>query len=272
MRSVRAKVWFILLVAVPLLAACIAIYAENVSLHWGFSTLHNRYTFTINFGRLWIHCSPPAKHTPAEVQAWEELKRLRNDDLELTVFHSEGASLAEPLFRTGSIGSKLQQLRGVSDQPFLRALDSPNKFVAALVLLDERHSSTGGAPPIWFIDHRNGVPLLSLGHPTHGKDWPVGISRHVAMSQMRIDVDLLDEYRNIWHEKLDQSIVSLNVWWIVAVTFIPALLVTTRFLRRKSRVRAGRCVRCGYDLRASTGVCPECGAPIPKNAATPSTV
>lgn len=272
MRSLRAKLWITFLAAVPLVAACFAVYAKHVSHHWGFSTLHNRYTFTIEFGQLWIHCSPPANRTPAEARAWEELKRLRNDDLELTVFHSKGVSLAEPLFRPGSVGSKLQHLRGASDQPFLRALDSPNKFVAAMVLLDARHSSTGGAPPTWLIDNRNGAPLLSGFHSARGVDWPDGISRHVAMSQMKVDVGLLDEFRNIWHEKLDSSILSLNLWWIVAFLFCPILSVTARLLQRVRRSRTGRCIRCGYDLRASTGVCPECGSPIPKNASTPSAV
>jgi hypothetical protein len=44
-----------------------------------------------------------------------------------------------------------------------------------------------------------------------------------------------------------------SVWWVI----------TQR--RRRVRNLPGHCGTCGYDLRASSGKCPECGASAPTN-------
>lgn len=52
-------------------------------------------------------------------------------------------------------------------------------------------------------------------------------------------------------------------WWII---FAVILFWPPRLLRHRENVRqgdVGHCAICGYDLRASTGRCPECGTAIP---------
>jgi hypothetical protein len=48
---------------------------------------------------------------------------------------------------------------------------------------------------------------------------------------------------------------------LVILGLLPLLLVSRRVTRKQGLVRSGYCGNCGYDLRASTDRCPECGTP-----------
>jgi len=50
-------------------------------------------------------------------------------------------------------------------------------------------------------------------------------------------------------------------YWPIAWLFaMPPAIAWQRHRVRQRRLRAGLCLRCGYDLRASAGRCPECGS------------
>ena len=77
------------------------------------------------------------------------------------------------------------------------------------------------------------------------------------------------------HGRMNQSILvadtaGLPLWALPAATaVIPALWATSELWRRRSRRKLGLCIQCGYDLRASAGRCPECGA-VPNAPPTPA--
>ncbi|MCC6682964.1 MAG: hypothetical protein IT445_18855 [Phycisphaeraceae bacterium] len=50
--------------------------------------------------------------------------------------------------------------------------------------------------------------------------------------------------------------------YLMALAATPIVIQLIRWLRRR-RTRQNMCASCGYDLRASTGSCPECGDVIP---------
>jgi peptidoglycan/LPS O-acetylase OafA/YrhL len=48
--------------------------------------------------------------------------------------------------------------------------------------------------------------------------------------------------------------------WILLGSILAAFVLRRRTRNRlEQRLRAGLCINCGYDLRATRGRCPECG-------------
>ena len=58
--------------------------------------------------------------------------------------------------------------------------------------------------------------------------------------------------------------------WLLSVLALPLpVLALFRWIGRSKRCAGGQCVACGYDLRASSDRCPECGAAVPETAPVP---
>jgi hypothetical protein len=58
--------------------------------------------------------------------------------------------------------------------------------------------------------------------------------------------------------------VVIPFWFIVVTCGFTPIVWLILAARCRQRVRSNRCVRCGYSLSGNTsGVCPECGAPVP---------
>jgi hypothetical protein len=53
--------------------------------------------------------------------------------------------------------------------------------------------------------------------------------------------------------------VGIPCWLIASVASIPLLKRGVGALRRRRRLSVGACPSCGYDLRATPAMCPECG-------------
>jgi hypothetical protein len=71
--------------------------------------------------------------------------------------------------------------------------------------------------------------------------------------------------RDLTYAQFDRNVYStltqfVMPHWTACLVFagLPLVGLVMR-LRRKRRHRAGLCASCGYDLRATTGRCPECG-------------
>ena len=55
------------------------------------------------------------------------------------------------------------------------------------------------------------------------------------------------------------SSVIMPFWLLLTLAAFPTALL---WQRDRRTVKPGCCLTCGYDLRASKKICPECGTPI----------
>jgi hypothetical protein len=110
-----------------------------------------------------------------------------------------------------------------------------------------------------------------VGAEPSGFQWRFGVRRPVPHGFLGFHLDRTDEpqqYRFAGgHQKGRREEFNLTVphWLLVVLSAaMPARAAVTGRRRRilARRLRLGRCLLCGYDLRATPGTCPECGSPV----------
>lgn len=67
--------------------------------------------------------------------------------------------------------------------------------------------------------------------------------------------------RPVWQPGINGSYSFPLGWILIAAVVLPGAVYLIRWLRISRRLRRGLCLRCGYDLRHSGSVCPECATP-----------
>jgi hypothetical protein len=210
-----------------------------------------------------------------------------------------GVNSPEPLPATpAEYAEAAFSLRELS-RPLLAALEDPQRVVAAHVLLHRATTQpswweTFDCEPIpnrllgrsirdvhkllegtlWARTDVDGLKItfsrwgqpdrdLRDGWTTHG-DWVDRVDGDPDVSQIP---KICDQ----WHRRLDVRIAFAPLWTIVAITaalpFATASRRLGRWLVRRREIRRGHCPHCGYDLRASTERCPECGTVVPPTKA-----
>jgi hypothetical protein len=60
--------------------------------------------------------------------------------------------------------------------------------------------------------------------------------------------------------------VEIPLWALWLPPLIWTIFVVRSYRRKRKRARRGLSAKCGYDQRASTDRCPECGTPFGASA------
>jgi hypothetical protein len=252
------------------LAAFFWMRSHHVHGQANFTTAAGRYALHSQKGRLALSGPPPA-NADANVSQW--VADVNNDVLiwmEHRVRHPRPILFVNVFPEEGTGARKLHKTRPAAATPLLlRALDDPERFAAAHILLDAIEKQ--GEYSEWEIlpPHRpdgsfhvayKGLkvemrPQSVVEHDSHGSS---RIHREKDETA-RVDPASQRAVRDHWHDVFDVRIASVSYGWLVLALLIHPTARSVRTWRRIVRSKRSQCIDCGYDLRFSEGRCPECG-------------
>jgi hypothetical protein len=242
----------------------------------------DRYSARASGGIIQLCVPPPRRATPEMALILDALtSRVSNQDFHWILHERvDREGRVHPQFMTWDCEPDSQVL-AFSRRRFtcaqaapwlLRAMEDDDRFAAAHIMLFPLYSSRWPSP--WKCEAR-------------GQDWSVSYcglrmvlrsgtiepvrrtytnSNAVRKSEFRVGRGIefpegaQAEVRQFWHDRLDEEAFAVHAAVPCGVLLILPLLEIRRAAIRWRRRRQGFCWVCGYDLRASSGACPECGS------------
>lgn len=230
---------------------------------FGISTSQARYTFHSAAGRLALYRPPDPG--PQNALAWKIASQISNNDAGWRVLVGSAGFRVMYQFRPGSPSSQMITAfpfpGGISSAapPLLKALEDPKKAATAhLCLVRMTARGMASVTPATNDDWATAYFDLTPYEPPMGL--PVRF-RQLTGGSVEPDTSSWRDLRDLWHDRLDVKVFSINYGWLVVATVLLPLVWLADAWRRT--LRTGHCFHCGYNLRGNTsGICPECGAPV----------
>ena len=104
----------------------------------------------------------------------------------------------------------------------------------------------------WLSRKYTGVNWGPNGHLIVQKNPEVLTIYALGFDFLRLRIPWGKHFQTAWR-------IGVPHWFLIPVLSLFPLIRFSKHARNWRRIKRGRCVACGYDLRATPGICPECG-------------
>ena len=129
--------------------------------------------------------------------------------------------------------------------PWMYVQSSTTRFEVGSVWGRARFSMRRSPKTLWSTSWKEGI--LNAG-PVW-RHWDTSANWHFAGFALM----------TIQSTKVSATLFTIPYWFLLSLVITPLFITVIQLWRTH---HPGTCGRCGYDLRASSGYCPECGRPF----------